>query len=186
MSGNGKFRAVFLDRDGVIVHNRAKYICSWDDIKIYASALPALAQLSRSTYKIILITNQSAIGRNLVSLDTVAQINARLVERIRASGGRVDAVYMCPHAPQERCSCRKPQPGLILRAAEDLNIDLARSILIGDAVSDIQAAASAGVGQSILVQTGRGKKQRRLIPEDFTGNYCIEDSLNTAIRKIVS
>jgi len=95
-------------------------------------------------------------------------------------------VYMCPHAPQERCSCRKPQPGLILRAAEDLNIDLARSILIGDAVSDIQAAASAGVGQSILVQTGRGKKQRRLIPEDFTGNYCIEDSLNTAIRKIVS
>ncbi len=184
MSGNGKFPAVFLDRDGVIVHNRANYICSWDELRIYASALPALARLSRSKYKIIIITNQSAIGRNLVSIETIAAINARLVEMIRTSGGRIDAVYMCPHAPSERCSCRKPQPGLILQAADDLNIDLAQSILIGDAVSDIQAAISAGVGQSILLQTGRGKKQIRLISEDLAGKYRVEPSLITAIRKL--
>ncbi len=154
--------AIFLDRDGVIIENRPNYVRAWHDVAIYPQALDALKIISNSPYKIVVVTNQSAVGRKLVPLTTVTSINDRLAETISASGGRVDAVFICPHAPNDGCNCRKPRPGLILQAARAMSLDLSRSILIGDAISDLLAGKSAGVHTLALVQTGRGLQQAEL------------------------
>jgi D-glycero-D-manno-heptose 1,7-bisphosphate phosphatase len=150
---------LFLDRDGVIIENRSSYIRSWDDVVFYPDALAALAQVKTTKHKIILVTNQSAIGRGIISSAQAWEINERVVETIKNAGGRVDGVYMCPHSPDEGCECRKPQPGLLIQAARELSVDLNQSILIGDALSDIQAGQAAGIKQTILVRTGRGADQ---------------------------
>ncbi len=153
------FPALFLDRDGVLIENRDEYVLSWADVVILPEALEALARASLSLYKIVIVTNQSAIGRGLLSLSMADEINSRLLKKIQAAGGRIDGVFMCPHSPEDACSCRKPQPGLLFQAAQALSLNLKQSILIGDALSDIIAGQAAGIPQTILVQTGRGKSQ---------------------------
>jgi D-glycero-D-manno-heptose 1,7-bisphosphate phosphatase len=147
--------AVFLDRDGVIIENRADYVKSLAEAEFLPGALAALAKLARRDVAIIIATNQSAIGRGLVSAGEVRAINASLVQAIEAASGRVDAVYMCPHAPEAGCPCRKPKPGMLLAAAADLGLDLSASLFIGDAVSDMLAAQAVGM-RAVLVRTGRG------------------------------
>ena len=105
---------------------------------------------------IVVISNQSAINRRLVTFETLIVITVHLIERIRSEGGRIDAVYYCPHRPEEACDCRKPRPGLFYQAAHQLGIQLAGSYLIGDALSDVDAALTVGA-QPILVLTGRGR-----------------------------
>lgn len=154
--------AVFLDRDGVINENRDDYVKDWTEVRFIPGALAALACLSTLPFSIVLITNQSAIGRGILTLEQVEAIHRRLVTEIQAHGGRMDGVYYCPHHPDVGCDCRKPQPGLLYRAAQELELDLARSYLIGDAVSDVEAALAAGC-RPILVLTGRGREQQALL-----------------------
>ena len=154
--------AIFLDRDGVIIENCSNYVRSWADVEIFPQAIEALVGLCDTPYRIVLVTNQSAVGRGLITRETAEAINDRLLAVIRADGGRVDAVYMCPHGPNDGCDCRKPRPGLLLRAAAELDIDLSRSVMIGDALSDVQAGQAAGVGQAMLLRTGRGRDQEQL------------------------
>lgn len=154
--------AVFLDRDGVINENRDDYVKDWTEVRFIPGALAALACLSSLPFSIVLITNQSAIGRGILTLEQVEAIHRRLVTEIQAHGGRMDGVYYCPHHPDVGCDCRKPQPGLLYRAARELELDLARSYLIGDAVSDVEAALAAGC-RPILVLTGRGREQQALL-----------------------
>ncbi len=104
---------------------------------------------------------------------------------IRDAGGRIDAVYMCPHAPWEACDCRKPMPGLILQAAREHNIDLARSILIGDALSDLEAGRSAGVGRVALLRTGRGAAQLELPEARQVKPFPVYDTLGEALTDLV-
>jgi D-glycero-D-manno-heptose 1,7-bisphosphate phosphatase len=177
--------AIFLDRDGVIIENRDTYVRSWADVSIYPDALPALAQLNNLTYKIVIVTNQSAVGRGLMGMETALDINRRLSVEIEKAGGRVDGIFMCPHAPEENCSCRKPQPGLIFQAAEALQLNLQQSILIGDALSDIQAGQSAGIPQTILVRTGRGVRQALLLGSISLKPFRIYDSLPQAVAEIL-
>lgn len=151
--------AFFLDRDGVIIENRPAYVRSWEEVEIYPQALAALASLQSSPYRIVIVTNQSGVGRGVIPLKTAEGINRKLVETIRAAGGRVDGVYMCPHTPGVRCTCRKPKPGLLLQAARDLGLDLGRSLMVGDALTDVMAGRTAGVGQAVMVRTGRGAEQ---------------------------
>jgi histidinol-phosphate phosphatase family protein len=151
--------AIFIDRDGVIVENRPDYIRNWDDVLIYPQALQALYHINHSPYKIVIVTNQSAIGRGIISMNRAEAINRRLMEEVISHGGRIDRIYMCPHSPQDGCSCRKPAPGLLIQAAEELLIDLPRSVMIGDAWSDLIAGQAAGVQKLILVKTGRGNEQ---------------------------
>ena len=151
--------AIFLDRDGVIVHNNPAYIRTLEDVIFYPQALEALALLKQTPYKLIIITNQSAISRGLLNIDSAHRINNEVILQIEKSGGRVDDVFMCPHSPEDHCLCRKPKPGLILQAASKHEIDLVRSIMIGDALTDIIAGQAAGIKTNILVLTGRGKDQ---------------------------
>lgn len=177
--------ALFLDRDGVIIENRSDYVRAWSDVAIYPRALDALVKIKNSQFKILMITNQSAIGRGLISLDIARGINDRLLTKIRSSGGRIDDIFLCPHAPQDNCSCRKPEPGLILQAASRYSIDLQNSILVGDALSDILAGQKAGVAQNVLVRTGRGSDQSLLPLASQIPDFLIYDSLYDALEHLL-
>jgi D-glycero-D-manno-heptose 1,7-bisphosphate phosphatase len=178
--------AIFLDRDGVIVENRPDYIRSWSEVRLIAGAIRALALLAGSPYKIVIVTNQSAVGRGLISQETATQINDLLVSMIHGSGGRVDGIYLCPHSPDDACTCRKPKPGLLLQAADALSLDLSRSWMIGDAWSDMQAGLQAGVQQTILLRTGRGEQQLRRPPPEPQISPLIFDNLLAAVEAILT
>lgn len=152
--------AVFLDRDGVIIENRADYVRSLAEVVYLPGALAALARLAhaRPDWPILIATNQSAVGRGLVNLAAVEAINAAIVAKVRAAGGRIDHIYICPHHPDAGCPCRKPRPGLLQQAAAEWSVDLAASPFIGDALTDIQAGLAAGA-RPILVRTGLGAEQ---------------------------
>jgi D-glycero-D-manno-heptose 1,7-bisphosphate phosphatase len=177
--------AIFLDRDGVIVENPDDYCRAWEQVVILPGALRAMARARIAPYAVVIITNQSAIGRGLVDRATADDINARLVAEIRAAGGRIDGVFMCPHAPEAGCACRKPKPGLLLQAERDLSIDLPRSVLIGDALSDIVAARAAGVGRAMLVRTGRGIEQLALAQAQGVGDFPVYADLSAALDAFV-
>lgn len=150
--------AILLDRDGVILENRDDYVKTLDEARFTPGALAALARLAASGHPIVIVTNQSGIGRGLIAPATAEAISQMLLQRVEAAGGRIDGVYVCPHAPEAGCACRKPAPGLLLAAASALDLDLAESVLIGDAVSDVLAGQAVGA-RSILVRTGRGAQE---------------------------
>lgn len=177
---------IFLDRDGVINENRPSYIRSWADVVIYPQALEALAKASSIPYKFVIVTNQSAVGRGIISLEQAQEINTKLLNIIRQAGGRIDGIFMCPHAPHENCDCRKPQPGLLFQAAEKLSLDLSRSMLIGDALSDLLAGQAAGLPNTILVRTGRGVSQDKLPKPDNLKPYLLYETLTDALNDIIS
>jgi D-glycero-D-manno-heptose 1,7-bisphosphate phosphatase len=176
--------AIFLDRDGVVIENNPNYVRSWSDVFIYPHALSALARISKLNYRIVIVTNQSAVGRGLISLQDAQDINDRLVAEIQANGGRIDGVFMCPHAPEDNCSCRKPNSGLILEAARELSLDLKRSTLIGDALTDLQAGLAAGVSRNILVMTGRGKNQLLLKAANELEPFLVYENLFEALADL--
>lgn len=177
--------ALLLDRDGVIIENRPNYVRSWADVEIYPQALKALAMIYHSPYKIVIVTNQSAVGRGMVSFAEVHHINNLLIQEITRAGGRIDGIYICPHTPQDNCTCRKPKPGLLRQAAHDLSLDLLHSIMIGDALSDLQAGDSAGIPRLALVATGRGKSQIPLLKYSTLQNYEIFDTLTDAVQTLI-
>jgi D-glycero-D-manno-heptose 1,7-bisphosphate phosphatase len=176
--------AIFLDRDGVIIKNRSSYIREWSQVKIFKPALDALVILSKQPYPIVIVTNQSAVGRNLISLSQANEINCRLMLEVEKAGGRIDAVYMCPHLPDANCPCRKPKPGLFYQAAQEMALDLTNSIMIGDALTDIQAARNAGIGQVCLVLTGRGKAQLELAEAAALSPFPVYTNLMTAVEAL--
>ena len=178
--------AIFLDRDGVLIENRSDYIRDWSQVKMIPEAIRALSHSSLKKYKVVIVTNQSVVGRGLILLRTAQEINQRLINLIRDQGGQIDSVYMCPHKPEDGCPCRKPLPGLLLQAAKDLSLDLQRSWMIGDAWSDVQAGEAAGLRGTILLRTGRGPEQLLQPPlEIVTGNLVI-DNLPLAFEAIFS
>ena len=179
------FPAIFLDRDGVIIENRSNYVRRWEDVHVFPQALEALAKASASSYKIVLVTNQSAVGRGLMSLAAAEAINCRLKAFIEDAGGRVDGIFLCPHAPEAECDCRKPKPGLLLQAAQALDLDLTRSVMIGDALTDLMAGQAAGVGRLALVRSGRGAAQDRLPKPESLQSYQAYDTLTSALEDIL-
>ena len=176
--------AVFLDRDGVIIENRSDYVKSWEEVRFLPGASEALRRMGRSEYALVLVTNQSAVGRGIISLEQAMEINRRVIAEIKAGGGRIDASYLCPHRPDEGCGCRKPAPGMLFQAAKELELDLARSYAIGDAASDIEAAQAARV-HGILVLTGRGKKQVALLKMKGKANCPVVADLSAAVDYIL-
>ena len=167
--------AVFLDRDGVINENRADYVKSWEEFVFLPNVFEPLRQLAQNGLLTIVVTNQSAINRGLVSRETVDTIHRQMCEVVSRNGGRIDAVLTCPHRPDENCRCRKPEPGLLLQAAERFDLDLPRSYLIGDALCDIAVGLAVGC-RPILVLTGQGREQLpRLVEEGYSGYHVTAD-----------
>ena len=145
--------AVFLDRDGVINRRRLDHVKSWSDFEFLPTALDALRALRDDGATAVVVTNQSAIGRGLMTFAELERIHHRMLDQVRAIGGYIAAVYSCPHTPDAGCSCRKPATGLLELAADELQLSLSDSVLVGDSVSDLGAARSAGC-QPVLVSEG--------------------------------
>jgi D-glycero-D-manno-heptose 1,7-bisphosphate phosphatase len=178
------FPAVFLDRDGVLIENRPDYVRDWAHVQILPRVLEALSGFQHEGFKIVVVTNQSAIGRGLLTLQTAQEINDHLVKTIKESSGWVDSVYMCPHKPEDQCNCRKPKPGLLLQAAQELSIDLQASWMVGDAWSDLIAGQAAGLRGTIMVRTGRGSSQLLETQPEGLKSFLVSDDLFDAFHKI--
>ena len=148
----------------MIIENRPDHVKSWSEVRFLAGSPAAMKRLAASRRAIVIVSNQAVVGRGLLDERAAWQLQRQIVAEIAARGGRIDASYLCPHHPQMGCVCRKPAPGMLLQAARDLDLDLSRSWLIGDAWSDLQAARAAGV-RGILVRTGRGAEQQNLLPK---------------------
>ena len=146
--------AVFIDRDGVINENPPNYVKSWQEFRFLPNALAALRLLASCPWPIVIISNQSPIGRGLITRLQLDEIHRRMLARIRRAGGRIDGIYICPHRPDEGCACRKPAPGLLYQAAAEMTLDLAASLMIGDSLSDVQTARAAGVVPVLLRNGG--------------------------------
>jgi len=179
-----EMRAVFLDRDGVVCHNRPDHVKSWDEFAFLPHALNSLARLAELDLPIIVVTNQAVINRGIVTAETVEKIHRRMVAEIERAGGRIDGVYYCPHRPDEGCECRKPQPGLLRQAAADFGIELEGSYLVGDAWTDIQAGLAVGC-TPFLVLTGRGMRQARQALSEGPGRFCVVRDLSEAAATIL-
>jgi len=176
--------AIFLDRDGVILQNRDDYVKSLAEAVMLPTALTALARLAVSPYRIVIATNQALVGRGIIPLGEAQAINQWVVAEIQRGGGRIDGVYLCPHHPEAGCACRKPRPGMLLEAAADLNLDLARSIMIGDAITDLQAGRAVGAS-AILVRSGRGAVQATLLSANGLSKVPVFADLAEAVQAIL-
>ncbi len=155
-------KVVLLDRDGVLNRDRSDYVRTVEQLVVLPGIPAAVARLNRAGYRVCLITNQAAVAKGLIHPETLEAIHARLSDTIGAGGGRIDAIYHCPHRDEDRCGCRKPAPGLILRAREEWGFDPARTWMVGDTRRDMEAARAAGC-RAALVLTGHSEKNRETL-----------------------
>jgi D-glycero-D-manno-heptose 1,7-bisphosphate phosphatase len=175
-------KLVILDRDGVINYDSPSYIKSPDEWKPIPGSLEAIAQLNQAGYHVVVATNQSGVGRGLFEMAALNAIHDKMHRALGAAGGRIDAVFFCPHAQEAGCGCRKPRPGLFEEIARRYGIGLAGVPSIGDALRDLQAAAAAGA-QPVLVLTGKGELTRR--ERGFPPGTPVFADLAEAARAIV-
>ncbi len=152
-------KAVFLDRDGVLTRERPDYVKIPDELEILPGIGQPLRDLRRHGFRLVVVTNQSVVGRGMATHDEMGRIHERLQSELKRMGCYVDAIYYCPHLPEEKCNCRKPEPGLILKAAKDLGIDVSKSWMIGDKEIDLEAAKRAGC-RGVRVETNVGDLQQ--------------------------
>ena len=152
MSFMSKMKAVFIDRDGTIIYD-VGYPKEPDQVEILPEVCTALSSLKDQGFKLIIVSNQSGIGRGILTLEEVELVHQRLISVLGKRGISIDATYYCPHAPEENCICRKPSPEMFFWAAKDLNVDLTNSFMIGDKISDIEAGKKAGC-KTILLNSG--------------------------------
>ena len=147
-------RVVFLDRDGVINKNSPLYINSWDEFEFIPGSIDAITRLTAAGFQLIVITNQSGVGREMLTETELHRIFRNMRRAVEAAGGCITDIFYCPHHPEDDCDCRKPRPGLIRRAAEKYAIDLSSACMVGDNASDITCARAAGCDCAILVKSG--------------------------------
>jgi D-glycero-D-manno-heptose 1,7-bisphosphate phosphatase len=145
-------RAVFIDRDGTLVEAR-HYPRRPEELVLCEGAADALRDLRRAGFRIVLVTNQSGIGRGYFDAGALRRMHAHLESELATCGARLDAIYYCPHTPEDGCDCRKPAPGMLVCAAQALDLELTRSWMVGDILDDIEAGRRAGC-RTILVDRG--------------------------------
>ena len=150
-------KLIILDRDGVINHDSDQFIKSPEEWRPIAGSPEAIARLNQWGYRVVVATNQSGVGRGLFEMDTLNAIHDKMLRTVAQAGGKIDAIFFCPHTGAENCDCRKPRPGMFEEIAARYNVDLAAVPAVGDSLRDLQAAEKVGA-QPILVLTGKGGK----------------------------
>jgi D-glycero-D-manno-heptose 1,7-bisphosphate phosphatase len=177
--------AVFLDRDGTIIDD-VGYLDRIDDVVVYPWSADALRLLKRGGFAIVVITNQSGVGRGLYPETVVQDVHAHLAAELARGGVTIDAWHHCPHLPDAvdaayrlDCECRKPKPGMLIRAAADLGLDLSRSVVVGDRWSDVAAGHAVGAA-GVLVQTGVGAKEARTPPDGLHADAIVPSLIEAA------
>lgn len=148
---------IILDRDGVINYDSDQFIKSPDEWKPLPGSLEAIARLSQAGYRVVVATNQSGVARGLFDMPTLNAIHEKMHKACAQAGGRIDAVFFCPHAADDDCDCRKPKSGMIEEIANRYSADLSGVLSVGDSLRDLEASARLGA-QPVLVLTGKGQK----------------------------
>jgi D-glycero-D-manno-heptose 1,7-bisphosphate phosphatase len=151
-------RAVFLDRDGVLMHD-ANYVGHVDQVVILDRAPEAVARLQAAGFHVFVVTNQSGVGRGYFTRQAVDEIHALLDAEFAKVGARIERYFVCPHHPEDNCDCRKPSPKFLRQAAAEFQLDLTRCFMVGDRLTDLQCGENAGA-RSVLVLTGAGEETR--------------------------
>ncbi len=156
---------LLCDRDGVIIQDRPGFVRSESDVAFVPGSIDALARAGEQGFPVVIVSNQSGIGRGLVSADKAVALHQDVVAMLEAAGARILASYICPHTPDDRCACRKPSPRMLTAAIAQYGVSRERSAFVGDAREDVTAAVRAGV-LPVLVGTGRGRKDGPLVLRD--------------------
>jgi D-glycero-D-manno-heptose 1,7-bisphosphate phosphatase len=184
-------RAVFLDRDGTI-NEDVGYPGRWSQVKIYPWSAAAVRRLNAAGFAVVVVTNQSGVGRGYFTEDDLQEIHGRLVAAFVAEGARIDGIYYCPHyalsdspAYRQDCPCRKPGPELGLRAAADLDLDLTRSYVVGDKVEDVMFGRALGA-TAVLVLTGYGAETRQKLAAEGNAAAVVAANLGEAVDWILA
>jgi D-glycero-D-manno-heptose 1,7-bisphosphate phosphatase len=176
-------KLVILDRDGVINHDSDQYIKSPAEWRPIAGSIEAIARLHQGGFRIAVATNQSGIGRGLFDMATLNAINDKMMEMVFRQGGRIDALFFCPHTAVEECGCRKPKTGMLEEIAARFHTELKGSWLVGDSLKDLQAAAAVGA-HPVLVLTGKGKRTQQ--DGELPKKTVVFADLSEAVRHIVA
>jgi D-glycero-D-manno-heptose 1,7-bisphosphate phosphatase len=175
-------KLIILDRDGTINRDSDHYIKSADDWEPLPGALQAIAKLNHAGWHVVIASNQSGLGRGLFDVAALNAIHTKMHKLLAAQGARIDAVFFCPHSPDDACSCRKPAPGLFTQIGERYGMDLKGMPTCGDSVRDLQAGAAVGC-EPHLVLTGKGVVHKDRIaaghslPPEFPGNTTVHEDL---------
>ena len=179
-------RAVFVDRDGTINEDLpGRYVLRFEEFTLIDGAPEAIAKMCGGGFKVLVVSNQSAIGRGKLSPETHEKIMRYMDWRVREAGGEFAGVYVCPHLPEDGCRCRKPAPGLVEDAlADNPDIDLSRSFLIGDSPSDMELASKTGL-RSIYVLSGQGAHLKKELAERGVTPEVIVDSIREAAAYVL-
>jgi D-glycero-D-manno-heptose 1,7-bisphosphate phosphatase len=175
-------RLIILDRDGVINYDSDQYIRTPDEWRAIPGSLEAIARLNHAGFRVVVATNQSGLGRGLYDTATMIAINDKMHKALAHVGGRIDAVFFCPHTAESDCDCRKPKAGMLTEIGRRFGIDLTGVPCIGDSLRDLQAAESVGA-QPILVLTGKG--ERTLREGQFAKNTVIFPDLASAVTGLL-
>ena len=174
-------KLVILDRDGVINFDSAEFIKKPQEWKPIPGSLEAIARLNQAGHRVVVATNQSGVGRGLLDMATLSAIHDKMHRALAQLGGRIDAVFYCPHAQDANCTCRKPKPGLLEDIARRFNVDLTGVPSIGDSLRDLQASAQVGA-LPILVLTGKG--EATAAAGGLPANSRIYADLSEAVKSI--
>lgn len=158
-------KTILLDRDGVINQDSDDFIKSVDEWHAIPGSLEAIALLHRHGYRVIVLSNQSGVARGLFSIATLNEIHRHMLDEVRKKGGLIEAVFFCPHGPDDGCSCRKPATGMFRDVAERLKIEMSGVPVVGDSMRDLQAAKDVGA-LPVLVKTGKGKRTKKMLKKE--------------------
>jgi D-glycero-D-manno-heptose 1,7-bisphosphate phosphatase len=177
-------RAAFLDRDGTICEEMG-YVNHVDRLQIFPFAAAAIRQLNEAQVPVIVVTNQSGVARDIFPESLVHQVHQKMIAELSAGGARVDAIYFCPHKTEDACECRKPNPGLLERAAGEHALDLSSSWVVGDRYADLEMGYAAGA-RGILVMTGYGRGEYELHHTRWARQPdALAENLTEAVRRIL-
>lgn len=175
-------KLIILDRDGVINQDSDSFVKNPDEWIALPGSLHAIARLAQAGWRVVVATNQSGLARGLFDMDTLTAIHTKMRRELAAAGGSIDAVFMCPHGPDDNCSCRKPKPGMFEQIGHRYDVDLAGVPAVGDSLRDLQASSSVGCSPW-LVLTGNGKKT--LAKGGLPDNTRVCDDLSAVVDTLL-
>jgi len=176
-------KLIVLDRDGVINYDSDQFIKSPDEWRAVPGSVEAIARLNHAGYRVVVATNQSGIGRGLFDMGMLNAIHEKMHKALNHAGGRLDAIFFCPHTADAKCECRKPKPGMLLEIGKRFNTELTSVPCIGDSLRDLQSADAVGA-QPMLVLTGKGEKTLR--DGSFPKNTVIFPDLAFAVSALLA
>jgi len=177
-------KVIVLDRDGVINHDSDAYIKSAEEWRPIDGSLDAIARLNHAGYIVVVASNQSGLARGYFDIEALTAMHQKMDDLLSKAGGRVDAIFYCPHGPDDGCSCRKPKPGMLLDIGQRFNVSLSDLTFIGDSVTDIKTARNV-LANAVLVRTGKGLKAEKILQSESEEPVPVYDDLASAVTAIL-